>query len=89
MTLFGQNGPSTFSSASQMFVNPSNVQSPPNLDDKGHSIFHAPTKTSEIHGAPANVHEHNLRPPSSQTDSGANKTNFSAAFHPESMPTGI
>ncbi|GAY50444.1 Regulator of Vps4 activity in the MVB pathway protein [Citrus sinensis] len=82
------NGPSTFSSASQMFVNPSNVQSPPNLDDKGHSIFHAPTKTNEIHGAPANVHEHNLRPPSSQTDSGANKTNFSAAFHPESMPTG-
>lgn len=89
MTLFGQNGPSTFSSASQMFVNPSNVQSPPNLDDKGHSIFHAPTKSNEIHGAPANVHKHNLRPPSSQTDSGANKTNFSAAFHPESMPTGI
>lgn len=82
------NGPNTFSNASQMFVNPSYAQAPPNLDDKGPSNFQAPPKSNEIHGVPANVHEHNLRPPSSQTDSSANKTKFSAAFHPESMPTG-
>lgn len=82
------NGPNTFNNASQMFVNPSFVQAPPNLDDKGPSNFQAPPKSNEIHGVPANIHDHNLRPPSSQTDSGANKTKFPAAFHPESMLTG-
>lgn len=89
MTFFGQNGPNTFSNASQMFVNPSYAQAPPNLDDKGPSNFQAPPGSNEIHGVAANVQEHNLRPPSSQTDNGANKTKFSAAFHPESMRTGI
>ncbi|GAV62190.1 Ist1 domain-containing protein [Cephalotus follicularis] len=87
------NGPNTFGKASQMLVDPPNVQSPSNFYDKGPPHGQVPPKYNEMHDVPVNLNEHHARSAqysqtSAATDVGVNKTMSSGTYHPEVRYSG-